>query len=367
MKRRLYKVRLFYLLIAAAFISLISCSGRLKLKIDYYPDSHEVKNDFSSQAYLKWKEKLVSPAIGVEAINDTTIIIYTHRGEVFYIDLEDGKVTGNIWQPFREPVAARLRQDNLLFVGGVLDAKLTAFNLENRKIAWKKRKLQINPNSLMLSSDSLVTFNNNYIYKIDKHSGEIINRAANKLNIRDGLKILEGRVAAIDESGALYIYDGNLIPGKIVNLKLAADNKSVVHNSLIAAVDGNGRVAVFDISKNKIVVEKSLGSPVYAPPFYDGESLVIGKSNGEVVSYDGNGVELWIYRGEGLINKPLYSTGNELIVPYARGLIVALNKTSGRELWRHKIDNVIHEICVVKDGIIVTDRRNRIYLLTSEQ
>ncbi|MEE9190952.1 MAG: hypothetical protein V3U16_09305, partial [Candidatus Neomarinimicrobiota bacterium] len=75
----------------------------------------------------------------------------------------------------------------------------------------------------------------------------------------------------------------------------------------------------------------------------------------------------WHYDEDyGLINLSLLIANNVILVPYMRGRIVALDTTTGKELWNYSTEHTIHQVKILPNGILLYDSNRNLILLGSK-
>ncbi len=363
-RKELYQRLMCYLAGVIIILLTYGCSGRLRHRVEIIPDYPLIGKSMPNLPELQWQEKLFSPPDAMEILNDSTILVFTFRGELFLWNLNSGKKMGNIWQPYREPISSYLIAADRLYIGSVMDGDLTAFNFTTRKKIWRKKKIRVNPDAMAIIGDTLYIYNMMGLLALSTDSGEELNKRKIRNRFTTGLINAGNSLFIFDEKGYLFRYDSGLKLLYKTDLRMGTRIETGFYQKIIAAVDANGRLVVYDLNRNVIVLEKQYDIPIYSQPYLTGQILVVALSNGLVISYNyATGEELWRYQGTGLINLPVRATATEIIVPFARGHIVALSNSTGAELWRYDADNVISHLSLTGNGIILIDRKHLIYFL----
>ncbi|MQY64270.1 MAG: hypothetical protein GH143_08245, partial [Calditrichaeota bacterium] len=75
---------------------------------------------------LAWQTKLPSPPAALLPLGANVLLVATHRGELYRLDLETGERDGRIRKPLRKPITAQLvhREGPHLFVASSQDKEL---------------------------------------------------------------------------------------------------------------------------------------------------------------------------------------------------------------------------------------------------
>ena len=366
-RKELYQRLICYLTVVIIVFLTEGCSGRLRQRVEIIPDYPLIGKSMPNLPELQWQEKLFSPPDAMEILNDSTILVFTFRGELFLWNLNTGKKMGNIWQPYREPISSYLIAANRLYIGSIIDGDLTAFNFKTRKKIWRNKKIQVKPDAMAIIGDTLYIYNTMGLFALATGTGKELNKQKIRNRFTSGLINAGNSLLIFGENGYLFRYGSDLKLQYQTDLRMGTRIESSFYQKIIAAVDANGRLVVYDLDRNVIILEKQYDIPIYSQPYLTDQTLIVALSNGLVISYNyTTGEELWRHQGTGLVNLPVRATTAEIIVPFARGHIVALSNSSGAELWRYNAENVIFNLSLTRDGIILTDRKNLIYFLKGE-
>ncbi|MEE9464524.1 MAG: PQQ-binding-like beta-propeller repeat protein, partial [Candidatus Neomarinimicrobiota bacterium] len=88
---------------------------------------------------LSWEIKLPSPVSELQALDSQALLVATHRGELFRLNLDTGKRDSRIWQPTRDAINSLAVADstNTLFFANAQRRELWAYDLERGKFRWK--------------------------------------------------------------------------------------------------------------------------------------------------------------------------------------------------------------------------------------
>ncbi len=343
---------------------LVGCGGRLKTTID-------IDNGYSAELVtlpklpeLVWREKLISPVMDIKIANDSIVIVFTYRGEIFLLNTRSGDIKGNIWQPFREPVAAFNITDNYLYIAASIDEPLIAYDLSNRKRRWRNKRIQVMPASMTIIEDTLYVSNVSQLLALDRLTGSRLYYRNIENTLKNQLLSAHNKLIAFSSDGEIVIYNTSLQVKTKIALNLSLSVKATVAGGLLAVVDGSGQLFIIDLLTNAIVWKRKYESTIFAAPTIHNDRLIIGLSNGTIIVYNLNtGIEEWRYRGLGLINIEPVITDNEYIIPFSRGEIVAVDQKSGKIIWKYATENVIRSMWEVNDGLLFIDQKRYIHLL----
>lgn len=363
-RKELYQRLMCYLAGVIIVLLTAGCSSRLRHNVEIIPDYPLIGKSIPNLPELQWQEKLFSPPDAIEILNDSTILVFTFRGELFLWNLNTGNKLGNIWQPYREPISSYLIAADRLYIGSVMEGDLTAFNFKTRKKVWRRKKFRVKPDAMAIIGDTLYIYNTMGLFALATDTGKELNKRKIRNRLTSGLINAGNSLLAFGDNGYLFRYGTDLKLLYKTDLRMGTRIESSFYQNKIAAVDANGRLVVYDLNQNVIILEKQYDIPIYSQPYLTDQTLIVAFSNGLVISYNcTTGEELWRHQGTGLINLPLRATAAEIIVPFARGHIVALSNNSGAELWRYNAENVISHLSLTSNGIIIIDRKYLIYFL----
>lgn len=368
---RNYKNTLFLIAFIFSILIIASCSRGLREGfISEVVNSMSYKLSPSQAPELKWKMKLRSLPRAFSIINNQNVLITSNRGELYIIDIVNGKRSTRIWKPFHKPIDVLFleSEEGTIYFTSVVDKGLYAYNLEEAKIRWKFNLSDLQGEMVIIGDTAFISQEKKYILAFNKNTGERIKKVRINTSIAQGIYKYENLLWIITDDGCLLSYDVNLKPKDFFNLKLNPNPVITRVGSKFIAGDSNGRLVLVDVEQKKILFEKLLSAPIYSNPLISDNVIVVGLANGLVEALNfSNNSEIWNYQGEGLVNLPLIGTESMVIVPFTRGQLVALDLTSGNKLWHYEFDQSIRLARLVPGGILIADRKNRIHYLESKR
>lgn len=356
------KVQYSILIAVFGTIILTSCVGRLRYVIDP-PIEPSISNTFIKKPELLWEKRLISPPTRVTNYNDSTELVLSYRGEIYYYDLNKGDIKGNVWQPFREPIVSSFIDQQHLITGAVKDRMLVAYDFNSHKKLWRK-KLTVVPNSLTANEKFIFLRVKKEIVKLDRFTGDVLQRKKISAKLLPGLFSIQSNLFILTESGALLVYNSDLEQVDRQDLDIGDDNVYSFSDDKLLIGDSDGKLVIYDYVEKNVKYKKQFAVPVFSKPVMVGDIVFIGLGNGKVVAINiGTGDLIWEYSGTGLIDAPLLITDRVLLVPYARGAITALDIQSGNERWKYQFENVIRSIHINADKLLVIDRKKYMHCL----
>ncbi|MCG2717041.1 MAG: PQQ-binding-like beta-propeller repeat protein [Candidatus Marinimicrobia bacterium] len=340
------------------------CAQGLREAVEFSDPADFPVFSLAKKPELIWKRHLSSPPKDMMVVNNKRLLINTYRGEIFIIQLENGKKVKNTWRPFRRPVEILLKDSihHRLFLTAVNENHLLVYNLKTQQIETKYKIKDIGGAILFNNDTVYVRQNETEIVKIDLKKERFIHRRSVPAQITQGLYKSNDKLWLYTADGFIRFYDRNLYPTGQIELPLSINPVFTISGGHCFAADGTGQFCIIKLSEKQIRFEKKYGVPIYSEPLVLEKSVTIGFSDGTVRNLDKNtGAELWHYKGTGLINKPLYAVGSIIVVPYSRGQIVALRSETGEKLWELTFEKGIKQAVVSPNGLIVCDNARNLH------
>jgi len=356
--------KFLWLQLITLILGINQCAQGLRETVEFSDPADFPVFSLTKKPELIWKRHLSSSPKDMMMVNNNRLLINTYRGEIFVIQLENGKKVKNTWRPFRRPVEILLK-DSLhqrLFLTAANENHLLVYNLKTREIETKYKIKDIG-GAILLNNDTVyVRQHETEIVKIDLKKSKPIHRRSAPAQITQGLYQFKDKIWLYTADGYIRFYDRNLTPTGKIDLPLSVNPVFTISGDLCFAADGTGQFCIVNLSEKQIRFKKKYDVPIYAEPLVLEKSVTIGFSNGAVRNLDKNtGAELWHYKGTGLINKPLYAAGSIIIVPYSRGQIVALRSETGEKLWELTFEKGIKQTIVTPNGLIVCDNARNLH------
>ncbi len=107
----------------------LACGGRPRFSPSERPGEFPASESGSPE--LSWEIKLPSPVSKLLALDERALLVATHRGELYRLNLETGKRDGRLWQPARDAINSLMvaGATNTLYFAGAQRRKLWAYDL----------------------------------------------------------------------------------------------------------------------------------------------------------------------------------------------------------------------------------------------
>ncbi len=338
---------------------------------------------------LVWQTKLPSPPAALLPLGANVLLVLTHRGELYRLNLETGRREGLIRQPLRKPITAQLvhREGPHLFIASSQDEKLRAYHLTRGRILWKQRAAGIT-GPLGLSGELLFTASlAGEVAAYDINDGSLVWRRQLPGRCYQGIRVLDDRVLVLNDSGTLYALpirnpsdtpmpetDRADVPDEDHphlwkrQLPVSPNAVMVSGGGRLVIGDSDGRLLMVDPADGETVFQVQLTAPIYSYPLIAGDLVVVATAAGEIIALQGSdGFPVWRVQGEGLVNHTLLAIGypqpQAVLATFARGRLLALDLATGRELWRYDLEKPIEIASLTSSGVVVADRRNYLFHL----
>ena len=345
--------------------------------------------DLRAKPELAWTVKLPSPTVALLPLGSQAILVTTHRGELFRINLESGLRDSPIRQPLRKAITAQLvaGAESALYIASAQEEELRAYDLLRGKMMWRRKDRGVT-GPVILTDGVLVTAGlGGRVAAYDGQDGRNIWHRQLPGRIYRGVWGLDSLALVLTDGGTLYAFrTGMDAPGEnddaidhapLWQRELSLSPNAVVGSGggLLVLGDSEGNLLGIDPAGDEPQFQIRLDGPIYSRPVVTEGLVVVATAAGEVIAVQReSGRPLWRVQGEGLVNAPLLATGNgesdtftTIVVPFARGKLLALELTTGRELWRYDLEEPITLANLTPGGIVVVGQRNKLHYLRPPQ
>ncbi|MCH7574952.1 MAG: PQQ-like beta-propeller repeat protein [Candidatus Marinimicrobia bacterium] len=341
--------------------------------------------DLRAKPELAWTVKLRSPPAALLPLGSQAILVTTHRGELYRINLETGLRDSPILRPLRKAITAQLvaGEQSTLYIASARGQELRAYDLLRGKLKWRRKKRGVT-GPVILTDGMLVTAGlGGEVAAYDAGDGRSIWRRQLPGRIYRGVWGLDSLALILTDGGTLYAFRTRIEAprendGAIDHAPLWQRELSLNPTAVVAS--GDGQLVLGDSDGNLLGIDSSgeepqfhirLDAPIYSRPVVIEGRVVVATAAGEVIALQlESGLPLWRVQGEGLVNAPLLAAGGgrgdlpaTIVVPFARGILLALELTTGRELWRYDLEGPIALASLTSGGIVVVGRRGELRYL----
>ncbi|UCH62259.1 MAG: PQQ-binding-like beta-propeller repeat protein [Fidelibacterota bacterium] len=338
---------------------------------------------------LAWQTKLPSPPTALLPMGADILLVATHRGELYRLDLKTGRRDGRIRRPLRKSLTGQLvyREGPYLFITSSQDTELLAYELTQGRTLWKQQVAGITGH-LGLADDLLLAASiSGEVAAYDIHDGRLIWHRQLPGRCYRGVRVLDDRILVLNDGGILYALplrkpSDILLPETNQATETVEDyahlwkrQLPVTPNAVVGSGEGrlvigdtDGRLLVVDPAVGETVFQIQMAAPIYSRPLITGGLVVAATAAGEIVALKGSdGFPVWRVREDGLVNHPLLLIGSPqpraVLVAFARGGLLALDLATGQELWRYDLEKPLDIASLTPDGLVVADRQNHLFHL----
>ena len=356
------KTILFLLL---ALLGLGGCSARLKSIESRAIDWNNATATALAEPDSLGTIKLPAPPKDALLVNPNTVLFTSYRGDLFVLDLQKGKRQRGIWKPFRKPVEIMAYEpaQSMLYLSSPIKSDFIQYNLQKARIVYKHKLHDLRGSAVLHGDTIYVCQKRFYLLGFERQSGQVLLRAHLTSPIISGLHRIDDRLYCITEDGILHYFDCKLQPVQRIDLQLEPRARLQVQDSLLTAVNSDGRLLIFNVFEQKMLFRQQLHQAIYSLPlFTDERHIFIGTADGSVSKLDRHtGDPLWTYTGQELLKLPLVDLPTAILVPYTIGKIVLLDKESGSVLWQDQLPHKIRFAIPLLNGFLVASGRNKIH------
>jgi outer membrane protein assembly factor BamB len=367
----------FFSNLLAVMVLTAGCSQSPKLDVDASGLVNRPQS-IAHEPQQAWEIRLQTPPSALIPLDSSYLLVTSHRGEVYTLDLVKGKRRSPIWQTFRKGITARLidTPTQRLYLAAAQEELLRAYNLERGKLAWKHKTTGVIGPMALIGDHLLAASLTGKITAHESGSGRVIWERKLPGRIQHGIQIVDSLAMVLTDRGTLYAFASgdanNSTQAKEPYPYLWKRDLPVNPNAYYAAdkdylyiVDSQGQLICINAADGGDVFRTDLGALVYTPPLVIPGLVLVATAEGNVIALsDKDGSQVWQLQGSGLINHPLLSaetsSGRQVLTVFARGDLLALDAFTGEELWWLETGNPIEIAALTADGVLVVNRRNRL-------
>ncbi len=341
--------------------------------------------DLRGKPELAWTVKLPSPPTALLPVGASAALITTHRGELYRFNLDEGVRDSPIRQPVRKAISAHLLEvgGRRLYIGSAQEGDLRAYHLGRGRLLWKRDQAGVTGPLAMVDGLLLAAGLSGTVTAHDPEEGGTVWVHQLPGRIYQGVWRVGKLALVLADNGKLYAFEGRAETGNdgdepadhppIWERELGVGPNAVVASGggRLVVGDGDGLLLGIDPARKEPQFRVQLDSPIYSRPLVTEELVVVATAAGEVVAIQvEDGLPRWRVRGTGLVKAPLLATedGNNgapraVLVPFARGQLLALELATGSELWRYDLKQPIVLANLMPGGVAVVDHRNKLSYL----
>ena len=328
-----------------------------------------------------WRTKLPSPPSALQPLSPNALLITTHRGELYRLELETGERKSPIHQPLRKAITAELlhREEAHLFIASAWDNELRAYHLLEGKAMWKRKAAGITGQMALSNGLLFTTSISGEVAAYNISDGSLVWWSRLPGRIYQGVWNFDHLVLVLDDQGSLYAFETRPPSGQSSDpegkhphqwkreLPVSPNATIAGQREKLVIADSQGKLLSMNPLDGQMHFQVVLDAPIYSRPLVTDSLIVVATATGEIIAlHHDDGHTIWRVPGEGLVKHPILANLNpeesqSLLVTFAKGLLLALDLRTGRELWRYDMEKPVGLVSLIPDGLVLTDRRNVLY------
>ncbi|MFC1543329.1 PQQ-binding-like beta-propeller repeat protein [Candidatus Neomarinimicrobiota bacterium] len=379
------------LIVLGALLCLVGqgCIWGFRVSPNEFQES-EVSSLMTRQPELAWQAKLPSLPAVLLPLGPDVLLVATLRGELYSLNLKTGKQNGQMQQSLDKPITAHLvhREGPHIYIASAQEEELRAYDLARGKILWRTQVGAITGQLDLAGGLLLAASLTGEVSAYDINDGHLTWNKQLPGRIYQGVWIIDDRVLVLNNAGYLYALHVQSLSDTLRpegeqtdksgegypllwEQQLPVNPNAVVGSGdgLLVIGDSEGRLLVIDPVGGETVFQTQLAAPIYSRPLITGDLVVAATAAGGIIALQrSDGSPVWQVQGEGLVRLPLMVMGGRIpqavVVPFARGRLLALELSTGRELWRYDLEEgSLESASLTPNGIVVGDRRRHLFFL----
>jgi len=291
------------------------------------------------------------------AIADGTVFVGSTDGNLYALDLADGRKRWEFSTPLGFSASASVRRDKVYI--GDCDGKFYCIDAASGKKLWDfTAEAEIDSSANFHGDHVLFGSQDSFLYCLGADSGKLVWKYQSPDQIRCFPAVLEnlGFVAGCD--GNLHIVDlqrGEEI-GKVDIDAPTGSTPAVLDGTVFVGTEGQEFLAI-DPKREKILWRYQ--APKHGAAFRSSaaatpEAIIVGSRDKRLHALDPkNGRELWSFTAKGRIDSSPVVVGGRVFVGSADGRLYGLNAKTGKKLWHFEVGGAVIASPAVADGRLV--------------
>ena len=318
------------------WLLIIGCYGSVKLNNDVKFYQNQIPTNLNHPA-LQWHHKMKNPIKGLITVNDSLALVWTHRSGVKILNLKSGKKEGPAWTP---PMGGhitdlKVNDNGQLFAYVSMKNKVVGvYDIRKGNHVWKKIVYNLIKNKPLILSDSIMVVGlRSGIKLFNLNNGELMQEKLNRFGVIKLFSTNLERFLMVTDSGVLQCYDYQL--SKIWSQALSLNFESNIHIDQDKIFIGPGRDTLW-------VLDEGTGNIQNSIQFINGlefnvqdNDLILTYRDGSLKRINQNKRTLWASNFEmGIPSESFFHTDENLIIPFAKGVVININIHTGAEIWR---------------------------------
>jgi len=324
-----------FILSIVGLIIISGCYGLVRLDegVDFHNDIEPL--NLKSPTF-QWKKRTKDPIQDMIIVNDSLVLVWTHRGSVMIMNMNNGEKQGTSWTPSMGHITyLTISNDgNLFFYISMKNDLVGAYDIRSGKHLWKNRVDDLIKNKPIILSDSEVVFGTRMGLELyDAYNGELIRKKNSRFGLIKIISSTDGRILVATDDGHLNCYDHHLKKLWTQDLKLDLHLREYVEHDRIFVGPGNDTLWVLDMKTGIII---------HGLEFVNGfdfrvrdNDLFLLYRDGRLTRRDINGQTSWTSDFKlGLPIESFFHANTNLFIPFAKGVAISVETEKGMEIWR---------------------------------
>ena len=293
-----------FILSIIGLIIISGCYGLVRLDegVDFYNDIEPLH---LKSPTFQWKKSTKDPIQDMIIVNDSLVLVWTHRGSVMIMNMNNGEKQGTSWTPSMGHITyLTISNDgNLFFYISMKNDLVGAYDIRSGKHLWKNRVDHLIKNKPIILSESEVVFGTRMGLELyDAYNGELIKEKYDRFGLIKIISSSDGRF--------LMVTDDRIFVGP-----------------------GNDTLWVLDMKT---------GTIIHGLDFVNGfdfrvrdNDLFLLYRDGRLTRRNINGQTSWTSDFKlGLPIESFFHANTNLFIPFAKGVAISVETEKGMEIWR---------------------------------
>ena len=334
-----------------------NCYGSVSLDKDL--DIQSLKH-ISEKPDIKWEQKFSEPFQDVFQINDSLVLVFTHRSTAFIFNVFSGKKDGSKWHPnLRKFSTINLDNDGIFFAFTSRKGERAGlYDLALGELRWKQKAERLIEGGLAIVNDTLVAIaTRNKLKFLSIDTGEILSEK----RVRQGIISLQqvgDHLFIIQDNGILKAFN--------VDKSLWEIDLGLNHESIISLADEDKLMVtkkeslyILNNHSGKKVNEIEWEPLAYVFSLPDKEKIILISKTGKMGNFSiptGEQIDISSIN-QGLIKYEPTISGDHCIMPFANGYLKSVSLENGIINWEIETGKALTGFWRTGKGFLTQDTK----------
>lgn len=339
--------------------TIFGCYNMIQLdqEINY---KYNGKSKIPINPKLKWVEKTRDPIQNLIPVNDSLALLWSHRGTVMIMNLNNGKKKGHSWSPSKGHISnIELNHNADWFVfSSIKNRQAGIYNLRSGKQVWKTRIKDIIKDGILIVADtSIIIATRKELHLYNAENGILKKSNYNRLGITKLLFSDSNYIFLLTDSGELQCYNQDLYLLWNQNININTESKIIVYKDEIFVGPGKGSLWILDKKfgyvKKKLPFENGLDFQIF-----NNNELILVDRHGQISKLKTDNNYFWTTNFQlGLPSKNFIINDQYIFIPYSRGIVLNIDSSTGKEIWRSLPMKRLTGFWPTEKGFLVQDTK----------